>query len=627
MWADNETTQDLLNYDVHCNLLKEYLSDTNLLPLTIGVFGDWGSGKSSIMRMLENKFQNDEKILTIYFNSWLFEGYEDAKISILENIILELSKNEHLSSQAKKKILGLLSRIDYMKIVSDGVKKYGKNIIDIIATGGIGTAIEAGFSMLNPDKMEEILKEDFSEFDKYIKEEQENTSKTTIKSFKKDFAELISLTDFDSVVIFIDDLDRCMPERVVDTLEAIKLFLSVDKTAFVIGADERILKHSISMHLQLHTFNSDSSSLYDSEQIVTDYIEKLIQIPYHIPKMSPAEIESYINLLFCSIELDRQEFETLYDKYIEFRKTDFYTAYSLGHIKDIVSLDQKEDLSRMLQISHQMSLMITNVLKGNPRQIKRFLNTFILRKKLAQIANLNIDDFILIKLMLLEYFDAKLFKKINDSQAENEGITKELQLLESVFIDGKKIQEAQEILKEWEREQLQNWVKIEPRIGEVDLRDYFWLTRDKTGSTLSDVHMVSPIVQKYYMQFWEGDEYLVKTTITSIKKELGEDEKNEIVNLLKRDINNNPSKVDNAIDIFYAFAEEMNSIHIYEEFLETIEKISFYLIKDKFSLATRIENISKIENSLRERCKELLNKFSQQNGKLAQRAKKILEKK
>ncbi len=594
--------------------------------LTIGVFGDWGSGKSSIMRMLEEKFEDDDKILTIYFNSWLFESYEDAKISILENIILELSKNEKLSESAKKKVLELFSRIDYMKLASDGIKKYGKNMIDIIATGGVGSAIEAGFSMLNKEKLEEISKEGFSNFDKYIKEEQNNTSKTTIKTFKDDFSELISLTDFDSVVIFIDDLDRCMPERVVDTLEAIKLFLSVDKTAFVIGADERILKHAISMHLQLHTFNNDSSYLYDSEQIVTDYIEKLIQIPYHIPKLSPSEIESYNNLLFCSNGLSEDEFEKIYRNYSEFRKTDFYTSYSLGHVNDIVKLDDKKELSMLLQISHNMSLMITNVLKGNPRQIKRFLNIFILRKKLAHVANLQVDDFILIKLMLLEYFDAKLFKKLNNFQSQNEGIAKELQLLETMFIDGKDIKELEDV-KEWERDQIQNWVKIEPRIGEVDLRDYFWLARDKTGSTLSDVHQVSPVIQKFYKMLAEGDQYLRKTATSSILKELNNEEQIEIINLLKRDIKNNPSKVENAIEAFYELAEVSKNTYFYEELIDTIDSINIAILKDNVSLATKIENISKVELSLKDKCIKLLEKISKLKGTLSKRAKQILEKK
>ena len=108
MWADNETTEDFLNYEVHCDLIKEYITNPNLLPLTIGIFGDWGSGKSSIMKFLEQKLVHDSKILTIYFNSWLFESYEDAKVSLLENILLELSKNETLDETAKKKILNLI---------------------------------------------------------------------------------------------------------------------------------------------------------------------------------------------------------------------------------------------------------------------------------------------------------------------------------------------------------------------------------------------------------------------------------------------------------------------------------------------------------------------------------------
>lgn len=391
MWADNETTEDFLNYDVHCNLIKEYVTSPNLLPLTIGVFGDWGSGKSSIMKMLEQKLKDDEKVLTIYFNSWLFESYEDAKVSLLENILLELSKNETLDETAKKKVLSLISRVDYMKLATDGVKKYGKNVIDIIATGGIGTAVEAGFSMLNKEKLDEIETADIEKLNEYIKDEQQNTTKNTIKTFRNDFEELINATNYESVVIFVDDLDRCMPERVIETLEAIKLFLSVPNTAFVIGADERIIKHSISMHLKLHTFNNDSDYLQDSKQIVTDYIEKLIQIPYRIPKLSLSEIETYNNLLFSKTQLGNDDFKTIYADYLKFKEADFYSAYSYGHIKEKINLEDKIALVNLLNLSHNMSQMITSVLKGNPRQTKRFLNTFILRSKLAVVAKLDIE--------------------------------------------------------------------------------------------------------------------------------------------------------------------------------------------------------------------------------------------
>ncbi len=624
MWSDNETTKDLLNYEVHCDLLKEYLTHKELLPLTIGVFGDWGSGKSSIMRMLEKKFESDEKVLTIYFNSWLFESYEDAKISLLENIILELSKGQTLTEEAKSKILQLLSRVDYMKLASDGVKKYGKNIVDIFTTGGALTAIEAGYSMLNETTLEDLKNADVSKLDAYIKKEQENTSKTTIKSFKDDFSKLIALTEYDSVVIFIDDLDRCLPERVIDTLEAIKLFLSVDNTAFVIGADERILKHSISMHLQLHTFNNNSDFLQTTEQIVTDYIEKLIQIPYRIPKLSPSEIESYNNLLFCKNTLEISDFNTVYESYTAFKKENFYTPYSLGHIKDIIDLNDKPKLNMLLDLSHIVSLMITNVLKGNPRQTKRFLNTFVIRKKLAGIANITIDDFILIKLMLLEYFDTKLFNKLNDLQSNSDGIVQELQLLESAFIDGEKIDEL-DVIKEWNTEQVKSWIQISPKIGEVDLRDYFWLARDKTGSTLSNVHMVSPHIQKVYKGLITESNTEIRVYLEEVKK-FDDNELNELFNLFENNIHS-IQDVKIHLKSLHQLTMQIHQYTYYEKFIYIVQSISYVKISKLAYLADKLEQIKIKEDRLSKHIDEILKNYSTQPKSLLTNASiKILEK-
>lgn len=624
MWADNETTEDFLNYEVHCDLIKEYVTNPNLLPLTIGVFGDWGSGKSSIMKILEQKLEDDEKVLTIYFNSWLFESYQDAKISLLENILLELSKNETLGETAKKKILSLISRVDYMKLAIDGIKKYGKNVVDIIATGGVGSVIEAGFSMLKKEKIDELETADLSKLNEYIKDEQKNTSKNTIKTFRKDFEELINLTDYESVVIFIDDLDRCMPERVIETLEAIKLFLSVPNTAFVIGADERIIKHSISMHLKLHTLNSDSDYLQDSKQIVTDYIEKLIQIPYRLPKLSLSEIETYNNLLFCKTQLEEDDFKIVYDDYQSFKQSDFYSAYSYGHIKEKINFDDKPSLSSLLNLSHSMSQMITTILKGNPRQTKRFLNTFILRTKLASVAKIDIDIFVLIKLMLLEYFDTKLFKKLNELQSKNDGFFHEINILEKVFCDGEE-NPFKDSFQEWQTPQMVSWIKIEPKLSDTDLRNYFWLFRDKTESTLSDVHMVSPILQKIYKGLKSTQETEVRVSLERAKN-LSYDELSEIFSLYENEINITPN-LKELLNSLHQLTIQINNIDFYDRYLNIVIALPYQKVNNLIYLIDRLNNIKQKEGSLSDKVDKIIVNYSEkEKGLLKKAAIKYLEK-
>jgi hypothetical protein len=57
MWRDTETADDLLGFQVHADLLRAVVTNPKMLPVTIGVFGDWGGGKTSIMKMLERDLQ------------------------------------------------------------------------------------------------------------------------------------------------------------------------------------------------------------------------------------------------------------------------------------------------------------------------------------------------------------------------------------------------------------------------------------------------------------------------------------------------------------------------------------------------------------------------------------------
>lgn len=85
MWKDIETYDDLLGYAVHARMLKNIITNDSMLPISIGVFGNWGSGKSSLMLILEDLLKTDperatagERILQIQFNSWQFENYENT---------------------------------------------------------------------------------------------------------------------------------------------------------------------------------------------------------------------------------------------------------------------------------------------------------------------------------------------------------------------------------------------------------------------------------------------------------------------------------------------------------------------------------------------------------------------
>ena len=88
--------------------------------------------------------------------------------------------------------------------------------------------------------------------------------------------------------------------RIIDNLEAIKLFLSVDRTAFVIGADPRIVRHAISSIYKPEEIRAESGEYEPQTDIVNDYLEKLIQVPYRLPRLSPAEVQTYMSLLFAT---------------------------------------------------------------------------------------------------------------------------------------------------------------------------------------------------------------------------------------------------------------------------------------------------------------------------------------
>lgn len=499
MWSDNETTDDLFGFRVHADLIRELILDPTVLPATIGVYGDWGGGKSSIMQMLKADFdkesqagQSDHGTAVLYFNGWLFEGYDEAKAALLSSILTNLKDHKRFGSKIKDDISKLLKSVDYMR--------GAKTIFGGALTAGFAT-MTGGAGIVIPALLHGLLRGGLESAPAALKDATEkieaadpDEALTDIRRFRDKFAEMLSKSDIKTLVILIDDLDRCSPERIIDNLEAIKLFLNVPNTAFVIGADRRIIRQAV-MWRYREALAGTEDQVQLSERLVEDYLEKLIQIPYRLPRLSPSEIETYLTLLFCKRHLDNPEYERICEVARAFHHADRHRAFGQAEVMEALkNTTYSPELSEALRIGTAIASQITDVLMGNPRQVKRFLNAYFLRRKLAKVAKLDdVQDEVLIKLMLLEYRSPALFDKLFADMDGQTGIVKLLSELEpkSDAKDGRS--ELPKELADWTS--AKGWLVMAPALADIDLRDYMWVTRDRLGSTMSGTTMLPPAVK------------------------------------------------------------------------------------------------------------------------------------
>ena len=175
--------------------------------------------------------------------------------------------------------------------------------------------------------------------------------------------------------------------QILDTLEAMRLFLFNGNVSFVLGADERHVTYAIrSKFDDIEGINMD---------IGKEYQEKLIQYPIRIPSMHKDETEFYIMCLLAEEKLSKTEFEGL----LKFLQTKRWEN-PLGFVLSMEVLRTHSDsiatrLNESLILSKQLSEILTQGLNGNPRQCKRFLNTLDMRKRMAKDKNVTLKSCLL----------------------------------------------------------------------------------------------------------------------------------------------------------------------------------------------------------------------------------------
>ena len=492
MWPDKEAEIDYLNFGYMVDMVVDIATNRDLSPSTIGLYGDWGSGKSSLMKLAQKKIEEknteigDEKdsikTLCIEFNGWLFEGYEDTKTSLCGVILDALADEKRFSKEITDYAKTLIKKIDFNKILGKGIK-YG---LDFFLTGGFGaltdltlssvlSTIKTNVSEVQAKDVEEIL-------NKFKKDDK---TRTEIKNFREEFKQLLQKSNVENVVVFIDELDRCLPDTVLEVFEAMRLFLFVEGMSFVIGADERLIQYSIkSKYKEVPGNNLD---------IGKEYLEKVIQYPLYIPQLTRAEVNQYLACLLLRETLTENQFkEILSIIYTLAPNQDF----SMEQISDKAP-DIAESCKKDMALARQISSVLAPSINGNPRQCKRFLNTLYMRLKLAKARNVALDKNILAKLMLAEYFNPEFFKAV--TKPENRELFK-------AFEKGEELNDDNPFAVWKEKDWVKKWMQNGTRLDEEKLDKYVYFADVKNRYGQSSLDMLSPTARKCYEQLVDGTE-------------------------------------------------------------------------------------------------------------------------
>jgi KAP family P-loop domain len=122
-----------------------------------------------------------------------------------------------------------------------------------------------------------------------------------IAEFRKAFDLLLKAAGIKQLVVLIDDLDRCLPDTAIETLEAIRLFVFTARTAFVVAADEAMIEHAVRKHFP------ELPDTTGPRDYARNYLEKLIQVPFRIPALGETETPIYITLLLIGAKLGEDD--------------------------------------------------------------------------------------------------------------------------------------------------------------------------------------------------------------------------------------------------------------------------------------------------------------------------------
>lgn len=319
--------KDLLNFSRYSRPLANLIADSQTqTPLTIGIYGQWGNGKTTLMQLIRQALPR-EKFVHVEFVPWLYDSDDNLLIPLLHCIHDTLEENplEHFKNSAAR-IAAITARITAALAVK---------------------SLSAG---------QVTLKDVDEEYQRFNHANSPgNSSIAKLRDQLRKTVEEITDKGKGRIVIYVDDLDRCLPSKIIQLLESLKLFLDIPNTVVLLAVDCEIVEYGIRAHYKDFDFAPDKLG-----SLTADYLDKMIQLPIYLHPLKREEMCLYLDGL-----VEESKF----------------------------------------QLPNEILDLLVACLLPNPRKIKRVLNLLSLHSKVIDSGRFSRGDFspvIFARMLLLQ---------------------------------------------------------------------------------------------------------------------------------------------------------------------------------------------------------------------------------
>lgn len=332
---DEPTDRPALGFDHYARSFTQVIQ--NSTPrFAVGIFGEWGSGKTTLMQTVEKQLESNDRVVTVWFNAWRYEKEEHLIVPLLDTL------REGLLSWAERQGPSASAAPPEASKARRAAAAMGRAARALLAGLTVrGKLLAADLELSGEKLMAELV----SDRESAAAERPVSLYHSSFQAMRRaiePFFEKEGRRPIRRIVVFVDDLDRCLPLNALQVLESIKLLFDQLGFIFVVGLDRQVIERAIELKYRGPSASADGNPGISGR----DYIKKIFQVPFALPRVSTDQLEPYFEALIRGASMP---------------------AAQRKHFKEEVG-------------PHLRYIAGEN--EVNPREIKRLLNAYTLQIKI-----------------------------------------------------------------------------------------------------------------------------------------------------------------------------------------------------------------------------------------------------